>query len=423
MRRYLFITLAVLALSFAWVVTVFAAASEGWLRRPLTSSPLPADFLDAADGLIAEQTQGNLALVLIEDGETAASRFVSAGDPVDEETLFQVASLSKWLAAWGVMKLVQDGQIGLDDPVEAYLDRWSLPLGEFDRSGVTVRRLLSHTAGLGDGLGYNGFASRADVQTLEASLSRAADASPGSAGSVRLVRAPGSEWAYSGGGYTLLQLLIEEVSGRPFDAFMKDEIFQPLNMHRSTFDLDEARRRGLAENYRRDGTTELFRYYTALAATSAFTSAGDLTAFLKAQLPGERARGAAPLAPETLREMRRPHAARLGADIWGLGVMLYAPNNQGDFVIGHDGNNEPSINTAVRFDPGTGDGIILLGTGNGLLATHIASEWVLWKTGHVDNLMFAEGIDGMILTAGTGTAILILCGLFFAWKTRRRRQP
>ncbi|MGB3627367.1 MAG: serine hydrolase domain-containing protein, partial [Henriciella sp.] len=388
---------------------------------PIAASPAAPDFIDASRDIIARDATGNLAMVVLEGGEVVATHFVSAGETVDEHTLFQVASLSKWLTAWGVMTLVEEGRIGLDDPIEAHLERWSLPAGEFDSSGVTVRHLLSHTAGLGDGLGYNGFASRDALQTLEESLSHPADASPGSTGPVRLVREPGRDWAYSGGGYTLLQLLIEDVSGRPFDTFMKDEVFRPLGMQRSTFDLDEARRRGLAENYRQDGTAEPFRYYTALAATSAFTSAADLTAFLKAQLPDARPRSNVLLADETLREMRHPHAAKLGADIWGLGVMLYAPNNQGDFIIGHDGNNEPSINTAVRFDPDTGDGIILLGTGNGLLATHLASEWVFWKTGNVDNLMFAEGIDGMIKTALTGVVILIVCGLLIALVAGRRR--
>lgn len=60
--------------------------------------------------------------------------------------------------------------------------------------------------------------------------------------------------------------------------------------------------------------------------------------------------------------------------------MLYAANNSGDFIVGHDGSNEPAINTAARLDPATGDGIVILETGNPLLTTEIAGEWVFRKT-------------------------------------------
>ena len=110
--------------------------------------------------------------------------------------------------------------------------------------------------------------------------------------------------------------------------------------------------------------------FASVAAASLYTTTADMTRFLQAHLAGPQgeAPGRGVLLPQTLVEMRRPHASSFGADIWGLGTMLYAPNNSGGFVIGHDGNNEPAINTAARLDPSTGDGIIILETGNKLLA-------------------------------------------------------
>ena len=157
--------------------------------------------------------RGNAAFGLIEDGRLVAEHYASVGDPVDRDTLFQVASMGKWITAWGVMRLVEHGKLDLDTPVSRYLTRWSLPDSEFDNDGVTVRRLLSHTAGLTDGLGYMGFPPGQAVEPLEASLSHAADADPGTDGRTRVGVQPGSGFQYSGGGYTLLQLLIEEVSG------------------------------------------------------------------------------------------------------------------------------------------------------------------------------------------------------------------
>lgn len=103
---------------------------------------------------------GNVGLVLIEDGSVHAEHMSSVGEPVDRDTAFQVASLSKWITAWG--------------------------------------RLLSHTAGLTDGLGYAGFAPGSPAQTLEASLTRAADASPGASGRVQVGHPPGERFEYSG---------------------------------------------------------------------------------------------------------------------------------------------------------------------------------------------------------------------------------
>ena len=93
--------------------------------------------------------------------------------------------MSKWVTAWGVLTLVEAGKLDLDKPVSTYLTRWKLPPGAFPNDGVTVRRLLSHMAGLTDGLGYAGFKPGVPLQRLEDSLTRAADASPGADGAVR----------------------------------------------------------------------------------------------------------------------------------------------------------------------------------------------------------------------------------------------
>ena len=115
-----------------------------------------------------------------------------------------------------------------------------------------------------------------------------------------------------------------------------------------------------------------------MAAASFYTSASDLTAFLQAHLPGAAGEpiGRGVLKPETVKLMRQPHAAQFGADIWGLGTILYAPNGTGDFIIGHDGKRSPAINATARIDPSTGDGIVFLESGHPLLATHVGGDWV-----------------------------------------------
>ncbi|MDQ2771923.1 MAG: beta-lactamase family protein, partial [Bacteroidota bacterium] len=345
----------------------------------------------------------------------------SAGKPTDRNTVFQVASLSKWISAVGVMKLVEAGKLDLDAPVSKYLTRWQLPPSEFNNDDVTVRRLLSHTAGLTDGLGYSGFAPGTPVQSLEQSLTKASDADEGISGAVHVGMKPGSAFTYSGGGYTLLQLVVEEVSGQPFAVFMQEAVFQPLGMKHSTYLWQENAPSSLAEFYNKDGTTYTPRHYTALAATSLYTSLADLALFFQAHLKGPHNEpiGRGVVTAATLKRMREAHGQKMGVAIWGLGPVLYATTDDQDFIIGHDGKSTPPINTAVRLNPVTGDGIIVLETGSPALATRLASEWVFWKTGKVDTFLFPMLLPGMIKAIGIGWTVLVIGVIaYFAWKRR-----
>ena len=422
MKRFFLSLLAGLFGAGLAAVLILFGATEGWGRARLAPAGETAPFAAAVAARLDRDAVGNAAFILVDDGVPVSEHFVSRGVPVDRDTQFQVASLSKWATAWGVMALVERGKIDLDAPVSRYLTRWRLPAGDFDNDQVTVRRLLSHTAGLTDGLGYAGFAPGVPVQPLEASLTRAADASPGADGRVRVGRAPGS-FEYSGGGYTLLQLIVEEVSGQSFNDYMKEAVFTPLGMTRSTYRL-EAPETNVAEFFDADGSKATHFRFTSLAATSLYTSAGDMARLIAAHRPGPNGEpaGRGVLSPETLRAMRQPHASTMGADIWGLGVMLYAPNNAGDFIIGHDGDNEPATNTAVRLDPATGDGIVLLETGNKLMATTLAGEWVLWTSGKVDFLTVTMELKQMLTWAAIGAGIGFLSVFLIVWWLARRRR-
>ncbi|MFD3264774.1 serine hydrolase domain-containing protein [Phenylobacterium ferrooxidans] len=422
MRRWILLGVATLGVLAVWTVVFGAGTLEGWWRRPLAPQGDTAAFAAAADRMIAAESTGNLAFTLIEQGRPVHERFASKGAPVDRDTLFQVASLSKWITALGVMTLVDAGRVDLDAPVDTYLSRWKLPPSEFDNRQVTVRRLLSHTAGLTDGLGYAGFAPGQPVQPLVASLTRAADASPHAEGAVKAGLQPGAGWKYSGGGYTLLQLLIEDVTGEPFAAYMRRAVLDPLGMTRSTFLLPEPWPANVAEIYGPGGTKAIHYRFTATGAASLYTSAADLTRLIAAHRPGTDGTpaGRGVLRPSTLAEMRRPHAAQYGADIWGLGLVLYAPNEAGDFIAGHDGNNFPAINTAARFDPASGDGIVVLETGDEALATRLAGEWVFWRTGNVDNLMVLLEARRTLVVLAIGWAVILLGAGVFGWRLRWR---
>ena len=111
----------------------------------------------------------------------------------------------------------------------------------------------------------------------------------------------------------------------------------------------------------------------------------------------------------------------MGADIWGLGTILYAPTPGGDLVFGHDGSNDPAINTAARINPETGDALIVLVTGHPGIASNIGSEWVLWQTGYPDVLAFDAVLASMVAPALWGL-LAIAASVWLALWRRRRAQ-
>jgi CubicO group peptidase (beta-lactamase class C family) len=159
-------------------------------------------------------------------GTTEAGR----GTRVTQETLFQAASVSKPVAAVAAMRLVQDGRLGLDDDVNRYLRSWHLPPGR-DGRGVTLRQLLSHSAGVGIH-GFGGYQRGATVPSVVQILEgrRPANNKP-----IRIASQPG-HYAYSGGGYTVVQQLVADASGAPFGEAVYESVLRSLGMTHSTYD-------------------------------------------------------------------------------------------------------------------------------------------------------------------------------------------
>ena len=409
MKRIIKYLFAFILLSILWGITILFGTLSGWWHKPFTKSNDPKLFTEAVKQKIEKEFVGNFAMSIMKGSIVEKELFYSKNKKVDKNTIFQVSSLSKFVSAAGVMKLVEMGKINLDTPVSHYLKRWQLPSSDFDNEQVTVRRLLSHTAGLTDGLGYNGFENRDSVQTIEASLTKAKDADAGVSGEVKVGIEPNSKWKYSGGGFTLLQLLVEETSGQSFNEFMKVNLFKPLNMTSSTYILDDSLSNRLCEFYNSNNTTAPHFYYSSLAATSLYTSLSDLEIFFQLFFKGKNGEpiGRGQIKPESLKLMRKAHWDMMGERIYGLGSMLYIGIENGEDIFGHDGKSTPPINTAIRINPTTGDGIIILETGNPDLATKLASDWVFLETGKTDTLLFMRLLGKMTTIIIVG--LLLIC--------------
>lgn len=396
-----------------WTAVVGYGVLAGWWHRALAPAGDTPAFMAAARQMMSSEPHGDLAIALVAKGQLADEHYIGLVDAVNRETVFPVASMSKWVTAVGVMQLVHGGKIDLDAPVARYLTRWTLPASRFDLNGVTARRLLSHTAGLTDGLGFADYRLDERVPSLEESL-RAPRASTGQPTAIAVGHEPGSRWQYSGGGYLILQLLVEEVTRQPFSAFMRRAVLDPLELSCSSFESTPSPNG--AEAYDAAGRAAPRFQYAAAGATGFSTCVGDMVRWVQAHV---RRGPTTILDTDLLSRMREPHGRQFGADIWGLGTMLYAPTAAGAFVFGHDGQNEPAINAAVRINPDNGDAIVVLTSGGRLLATRLASEWTYWQTGGPDFLVIGTAIREAVVPLFAGWFAVIVATMAHA-RARRR---
>ncbi|MEM9092196.1 MAG: serine hydrolase domain-containing protein, partial [Cyanobacteria bacterium P01_F01_bin.53] len=322
------------------VISIVLVEAFWWARPPVHPGNLVAIQNHLVQKLrhATNSDLGSAALILLQDGKVAATQQfgtanIDTQSPVKlNRTLYQLASVSKLITAWGVMRLVEDGRLDLDKPVNGYLTRWQFPEGEYSNK-VTARHLLSHTAGLNDLFGYRGFLSDEQVQTLEESLTLAQDVASGKPRGVEVTREPGKNWLYSGGGYTVLQLLIEELTNQPFADYMAEAVLQPLRMERASFDWQAIANEGRAEDLATSFDTKLKpvpqRRYTATAAASLYATPQDMARFLQAYT-----RQNPVLEQATLRQMMTPQPG--ARQDWGLGHTLYVANGDNGYVVGHD---------------------------------------------------------------------------------------
>jgi CubicO group peptidase (beta-lactamase class C family) len=154
--------------------------------------------------------------------------------PVTQETMFQAASISKPVTAFAVMRLVDARKLSLDEDVNKYLKSWKVPDSEFVRGRpVTLRALLSHTSGTGDGFGFPGYHPSAERPTLPQILN---GEKPSNVGRVVWERPPFTASKYSGGGTVIVQLVLSDVAGKPFHDIMRELVLDPVGMTNSTFE-------------------------------------------------------------------------------------------------------------------------------------------------------------------------------------------
>jgi CubicO group peptidase (beta-lactamase class C family) len=372
------------------------------------------------------------AIALVHNGEVAWSKGYGFADkakqiPVTPKTVFQTGSISKAVAAWGVMRLFQEGKINLDAPVETYLTRWHLPETGFDNKQVTIRRLLSHSAGLSRH-GYPGRHPDNPLPTLEQTLT----GSPSSPVDVRVIQEPGKEFRYSGGGYTLLSLVLEEVTGEGFCLYMRRNILEPLGMTDSDYCWTDKIKPRTAVGYDTAGKPWPNFLFGGKACCSLYSTAPDLARFMAALVTGPdgESPGRGVLTPKTLQLMQTPVIPTSGlakqlANSMGLGYFIASLPNDTRLVL-HGGDNR-GWHAIAAINPDNKSGIVVLTNGDIGGIYFWIELFYTWSNRFNGS---ALPVCGLIVTAYRISLVLIaglgLGWLLFAWlvvhQVRRGRR-
>jgi CubicO group peptidase (beta-lactamase class C family) len=203
------------------------------------------------------------------------------GEPVSQATLFQAGSISKPVAAFGALQMVEAGQLNLDEDVNVTLKSWSLPNNEFTaEKKVNLRQLLSHTGGL-TVHGFGGYPPGQPVPSLVQVLD---GSGPANSDPVRVDKMPGEGFRYSGGGYSIAQQMMIDASGKQFPELMHELLLAPAKMSHSTFiqPLPADWLKNAAAGVLPDGTSVPGKRHTypEMAAAGLWTTAQDLALFV-----------------------------------------------------------------------------------------------------------------------------------------------
>ncbi len=291
---------------FAALAQTPAIRSEPPLRKPDPATI--ASLEKRVPELLKDGTVPGLSLALIRGGKTYwvhafGVRNAKTGEPVTEQTIFEAASLSKPVFAYGVLKLVEQGKLDLDAPLTKYLPEPYIE-GDARLEKITARIVLSHRTGFPNW--------RGDGNPLTIRFS------------------PGERFSYSGEGFVYLQKVVEQITGRPLNDYMNEAVFQPLGMTSSSYVWRSDYDARTATGHDASGQPgEKNKPEQANAAFSLHTTAGDYALFVEALLHGTG------LNRKTLKEMERPQVPvdpectnctdrvprKLSQSVfWGLGV-------------------------------------------------------------------------------------------------------
>ena len=328
---------------FSVVALAAAGAAHGELEARIArieNGLQPAVQIEGRDApvfSISERLEfhgiNGLSVAVVADGELDWAKGYGFADvarraEVDADTLFLAGSISKPVAALRGLQLAESGAVDLDADVNGYLRRWRIPDSEFTANEkVTLRRILNHTAGL-TVWGFPGYDPGDRVPSPIEVLDGKGNTDP-----VVVYKTPGESWMYSGGGYTVMQVMIEDVTEQDFVTTMNEHVLDPLGMRSSTFSNPppEELQPRRATGYRANGDAVEGGYpiYPEMAAAGLWTTPSELVKYAVEVQAIANGKEDGVLTRETVAAMLRP-----GLNNHGLGPVV------NEHTFGHGGADE-----------------------------------------------------------------------------------
>jgi CubicO group peptidase (beta-lactamase class C family) len=346
-----------------------------------TDSELDPERLDKVVGdLMEEHGVPGVSLAVIDDFAVAYARSygeAEPGRPATEDTLFQAASLSKPVAALVAAELAEQGRVDLEADVSTMLTSWTFPPSEFDQP-ITLRMLFAHRGGI-NVPGFPGYTLSESLPELDRLLLGVRNKNE----PMRVITEPGTERHYSGGGYLIAQLAIEDHTQQLFEDIAETEVFDVLGMELSTFQLQYPEDRGvLAVGHRADGTEVAgggWHQYPETAAGSMWTTADEYAVLVADVMRSFIDDSGIVLDQSTAERLLDPEFAA------GFGVS----REEGGIAIAHDGDNE-GYKSEFAAVPHLGQGVVVLtNSDSGLeltaavideVANMLSWPWTGWST-------------------------------------------
>jgi CubicO group peptidase (beta-lactamase class C family) len=325
-RRYFFSILLLLGLGACGPVTAPAPRADG----PAKLEPLLAEF-------VRNNQVPGLAIAVIREGRVVyaagfgVTRAGAGGQPVTPRTLFHMASVTKPFVATAIMQLVERGMVDLDAPVTRYLPYFRLADARYRE--ITVRQLLSHTAGMPDVEDYGWDRPETDAGALERYVR--------SLGGAQLVAGPGTIFRYSNIGFEVLGDVVAKVSGMSFEDYVRSSILAPIGMKDSTLLLGEADRSLLASPHVADEQSAprpspVFPYNRAHAPSSTlYSNVLDMTRWALANLNRGELDGRRILSASLHQQMWRP----AGPGFTTIGISWFLDEHRGLEAVRHGGGD------------------------------------------------------------------------------------
>jgi len=330
-------------------------------------------------------------------------------EPVTPETLFQTASLAKPIVAVAALHHVERGSLELDHDVNQSLVSWHIPENNYTAEGeITLRRLLSHSAGV-TVEGFRGYALGEEVPNLRQILD---GEWPANSPPIRVDIVPGTQHRYSGGGYMIVQQLLEDAVGEPFQDIMQNTVLEPWVMTDSTFEspLPEHLSEIAASGHRADGSAIPGGWHTYPemgSGASMWATSSDLAQFVIRLMQSYTGQSDGVISHDMATKMLTPQI-----DDRGLGPLVY-DDGSNMFYFMHPGANDGFTSVMVAY-PLRGQGVIIM--------TNSDNGNALWREIlHSVSIEYGWVRDNTSLYVSTAVVIVFtLLGILVLRRTRAR---